>query len=297
VELNEEGVLRITNLADKEHALPLAAALEEHWRALQQVPDTPAAREEMPLEGQILPATHRPRAAATRALVLEEGPIRRRRDSQGLIRIGNVEAVPVISSGAALAASPSGAGAGPATVQPAGLKPGGQLRTVLVRRDAKGRLQITTKEPDVPLLAGLPALDRVDPALAPIVSEAAHTYRLPPALILSVIRMESNFVPGAVSPKGAMGLMQLMPGTAADLGVQEPFCPRQNIMGGSRYLRHLLNCFDGSLPLAVAAYNAGPNRVAAAGNQIPEIRETKQFVSSVLGLYSLLEKMSPGRRP
>jgi soluble lytic murein transglycosylase-like protein len=93
-----------------------------------------------------------------------------------------------------------------------------------------------------------------------------------------------------------MGLMQLMPGTAADLGVQDPFCPRQNVMGGSRYLRHLLNCFEGSLPLAVAAYNAGQHRVVEAGYQIPEIKETKQFVAQVLGMYTSLEKMAIIRR-
>jgi soluble lytic murein transglycosylase-like protein len=140
-------------------------------------------------------------------------------------------------------------------------------------------------------------LDCIDQSLAPIISEAANTYRLPPSLILSVIRMESNFVPGAVSPKGAMGLMQLMPGTAADLGVQDPFCARQNIMAGSRYLREMINCFDGSLPLAVAAYNAGKRRVVEAGYQVPEIKETKQFVSQVIGLHTSLEKsLLPGWR-
>ncbi len=160
-------------------------------------------------------------------------------------------------------------------------------------------MRIFTKEPVRQVLAqgpSAPTLERIDPALAPIVTEAANCYQLPASLILSVIRSESNFAPGAVSPKGAMGLMQLMPGTAADLGVQDPFCPRQNILGGSRYLRQLLNSFNGSLPLAVAAYNAGQNRVVEAGYQIPEIKETKQFVTQVLGMYSLLEKMSLVRR-
>jgi hypothetical protein len=280
------------------------------------VPDSPVAWEAAPLAGQIIPAAyglkpegaHSAKPLSSQTLVLEEGTIRRFRDKKGVIRISNVAPATRKTSLPVLAAiSPrleSGGNPLLLTDRSSSLKSGqpagAQFRTVAVRRDPKGRLQIYTKEPEPPLLASLPAppdLDRIDPALAPIVTEAANTYRLPPSLILSVIRLESNFVPGAVSPKGAMGLMQLMPGTAADLGVQEPFCPRQNIMGGSRYLRHLLNCFDGSLPLAVAAYNAGPNRVAAAGNQIPEIKETKQFVSKVLGLYELLDKMSPGRRP
>jgi hypothetical protein len=302
--LNGQGVLCITNLPEKEPGLALAEALPEHPRSSPPIPDTPVAWEEIPLAGQIIPAAHRPKPKTSQTFVLEEGPIRRQRDNRGVIRISNVEVAIRKTNQPALAALPPRPESAPrlqtVPAQPPPLQPGQQLRTVAVRRDPKGRLQIYTKEPDVPLLASrpaTPALDRLDPALAPIVNEAASTYRLPPSLILSVIRMESNFSPGAVSPKGAMGLMQLMPGTAADLGVQDPFCPRQNILGGSRYLRQMLNCFDGSVPLAVAAYNAGPHRVASAGNQIPEIKETKKFVSSVLGLYTLLEKMSPGPRP
>lgn len=88
--------------------------------------------------------------------------------------------------------------------------------------------------------------------------------------------------------------MQLMPGTASDLGVRDPFCPRENILAGCRYLRWLLDNFQGSLPLAVAAYNAGHQRVVAAGYHIPPIKETQEFVTQVLGLYCLLEKT--GRR-
>lgn len=137
-------------------------------------------------------------------------------------------------------------------------------------------------------------LGKVNQGLEAIIQEAAQAYRLPTALILAVIRMESNFVAGAVSPKGAMGLMQLMPGTASDLGVRDPFCPRENILAGCRYLRWLLDNFQGSLPLAVAAYNAGHQRVVAAGYHIPPIKETQEFVTQVLGLYCLLEKT--GRR-
>jgi hypothetical protein len=299
---DEKGVLVITNLPEKEPNL--TEVLAEHRRAAPRVPDTPVAWDETPLAGQIIRAAHRPKPAVSHAVVLEEGPIRRQHDKKGVIRISNVVVSHRKYSSPAVAALPPRLESVPAPplalAQPPPLKPGDQLRTVAVRRDPKGRLHITTKEPNPPLLAGLPpppALERIDPALAPIITEAATTYRLPPSLILSVIRMESNFVSWAVSSKGAMGLMQLMPGTAAELGVQEPFCPRQNIMGGSRYLRYLLNCFEGSLPLAVAAYNAGPHRVAAAGNQVPEIKETKEFVSSVLGLYSQLEKLSPVRQP
>jgi soluble lytic murein transglycosylase-like protein len=121
--------------------------------------------------------------------------------------------------------------------------------------------------------------------LAAIFQEASLLYGLPVSLIQSLIKVESNFVPWAVSPKGAMGLMQLMPGTAAFLGVRDAFDPRENILGGCRYLRLLLDYFGGSLPLALAAYNAGHERVVSCGYQIPPIKETQDFVTQVLGRY------------
>ena len=169
--------------------------------------------------------------------------------------------------------------------------------TVLARRDRLGTLHIFNSpfgEAGPPAAHPLAFLGKVNQGLEAIIQEAAQAYRLPAALILAVIRMESNFVPYAVSPKGAMGLMQLMPGTASDLGVRDPFCPRENILAGCRYLRWLLDNFQGSLPLAVAAYNAGHQRVVAAGYHIPPIKETQEFVTQVLGLYCLLEKI--GRR-
>jgi soluble lytic murein transglycosylase-like protein len=113
---------------------------------------------------------------------------------------------------------------------------------------------------------------------------------LPIPLILALIRQESNFAHQAVSPKGAMGLMQLMPGTAASLGVRDPFDPRENILAGCRYFRFLLDYFQGNVPLALAGYNAGHHRVISAGCQVPAIKETQEFVTQVMGLYYLLEK-------
>jgi soluble lytic murein transglycosylase len=110
-----------------------------------------------------------------------------------------------------------------------------------------------------------------------------------------MIHVESYFNPRAVSKKGAMGLMQLMPGTAQLLGVQEPFNPRENIHGGCRYLRMLIDSFGGSLPLALAAYNAGPQRVVACGYRVPEITETQEFLTRVIGRYLTEEKKA--RRP
>lgn len=116
--------------------------------------------------------------------------------------------------------------------------------------------------------------------LEPVVQEASRHYNLPPQLIKAVIRVESNFVPSATSPKGAQGLMQLMPGTAEDLQVRNAYDIRENVLGGARYLRILLEKFGYRLPLALAAYNAGPQRVEQY-QDIPPIKETQGFVQDV----------------
>jgi len=99
------------------------------------------------------------------------------------------------------------------------------------------------------------------PYLESLIHKYAGLYGVDPSLVRAVMRHESGFNPHAVSPKGAQGLMQLMPGTAAQMGVENPFDPEQNIAGGVGYLRLCLDRFDQSVPLAVAAYNAGPGRV------------------------------------
>jgi soluble lytic murein transglycosylase-like protein len=121
-------------------------------------------------------------------------------------------------------------------------------------------------------------------------AEAAQAHKLPVTLVRAVVKTESNFCSWAVSPKGAMGLMQLMPGTAAFLGVAEPFNPRENLYGGCRYLRLLIDSFGGNVPLALAAYNAGYQRVINSGYQVPAIKETQDFVTQVMGRYLAEEK-------
>jgi hypothetical protein len=113
-----------------------------------------------------------------------------------------------------------------------------------------------------------------------LIQEAAQRHNLPPSLIKAVIRVESNFHPGATSPKGAQGLMQLMPNTAAELEIVNPYDARENIGGGAKYLRFMLQRFDNCLPLALAAYNAGPRRVQQC-RDVPNIRETKDYVKDV----------------
>ena len=117
-----------------------------------------------------------------------------------------------------------------------------------------------------------------------IITVKSSKYKIEPAIIRAVITAESNWNPGAVSNKGAIGLMQLMPSTARDMRVINPLDPEENIEGGTRYLRHLLNRFNGDIELALAAYNAGPARVEKSGG-IPPIPETKKFVKKVLSIY------------
>ncbi len=120
---------------------------------------------------------------------------------------------------------------------------------------------------------------------APQIEAAALRHGLDPRLLASVVWAESSFTPDAVSRAGALGLAQLMPGTAAGLGV-DPLDPEQNLDGGARYLAKMLDDFD-SIDLALAAYNAGPGRVRNAGG-IPQIAETQAYVTRVLGHYQRL---------
>lgn len=142
-------------------------------------------------------------------------------------------------------------------------------------------------EPEIPASGAAQAASNApcDPiaeeSVAPIIEGAAKAHSVQPKLLRAVIEQESRFHPCAVSPKGAKGLMQLMPDTAAELGVNDPFDPKENIEAGARYLRQLLDKYKGDLPQALGAYNAGPAAVDQAGG-IPNFRETRDYVQSIM---------------
>jgi hypothetical protein len=123
------------------------------------------------------------------------------------------------------------------------------------------------------------------PDLDAIVGEMSKKYGVDPRLIVEVMRQESGFHQYAVSYAGAKGLMQLMDGTAARMGTRDSFDMRQNVEGGTKYLRMLLDMFNGDISLALAGYNAGEHRVIRSGNQVPKIAQTQHYVRTILARY------------
>ena len=307
---DRQGVIHITNV-NVDEAPPIAPATP-----------TPAVLKQKRSPAKILPAVHEvscpelgPEVAAyLDAKLQSHSPgwtgqtIRRYRDSQGVWQIVNApapespEALSMASTGIAVTPAvhdPPVTPAPPAMAWGLGFAPptGASAPTVVAQRDRRGVVHIFTHA-SAEVMPGRESpvnfLRRVPPAIQSCIIEAAEQYRLPIPLILALIRQESNFTHQAVSPKGAMGLMQLMPGTAASLGVRDPFDPRENILAGCRYFRGLLDYFQGNVPLALAGYNAGHHRVISAGYQVPAIKETQEFVTQVMGLYYLLEKHVSG---
>ncbi|MGA8178986.1 MAG: lytic transglycosylase domain-containing protein [Desulfobacterales bacterium] len=123
----------------------------------------------------------------------------------------------------------------------------------------------------------------------PVISDASKRHGVSFSLLKALIKTESDFDPRAVSSAGARGLMQLMPENIKTLNIKNPFDPRENIMGGAWYLKHLIDRFGGKLPLALAAYNAGPG-VVEQYQRIPPFKETENFVQQVMKYYALLNK-------
>jgi soluble lytic murein transglycosylase-like protein len=129
-------------------------------------------------------------------------------------------------------------------------------------------------------------------AYEPLIAQAAARYGLDPAILHGLIQQESDFDPAARSSSGALGLTQLMPGTAASLGVTEPLDPAQSIEGGARYLSEQLQRFGGNVPDAIAAYNAGPGAVQSYGG-VPPYPETQEYVTKVLSYAAAYQQSAP----
>lgn len=126
---------------------------------------------------------------------------------------------------------------------------------------------------------------------AELVAAAAQAHNIPPALLHALIKAESGYNPKARSPAGAVGLMQLMPDTAREMGVENRLDPEDNVQGGARYLKRMLNLFDNDITLAVAAYNAGPDAVLRRG-AVPPFAETQRYVPTVLREYRKLQGLA-----
>jgi soluble lytic murein transglycosylase-like protein len=177
---------------------------------------------------------------------------------------------------------------------------GPRVRSV-VRPDSHGRLvrTVVVTHRAVPSRAAATspagALSTQHAAVPEIVEATARKYDVDPLLVHSVIAVESGYNPYAVSPKGAQGLMQLMPGTARRFGVSNTFDPAENIEGGVRYLKYLSTLFPDDLSLAVAAYNAGEGAVWKYNFRVPPYRETKEYVHKVSKRYGQARKAAAKR--
>lgn len=201
-------------------------------------------------------------------------------------RFGGVRGAPVWALAAVLLA----AAVLPAALLTAGTA-GANGRTVLYRWvDDRGVIHFTNTPSDQRFAAvsvrkpmGPPIGPQRPEHFDPTIQRTARLHGLPPALVKAVIRAESNFDPRARSHKGAMGLMQLMPQTAQEMGVRNPWRAEENIGGGTRYLRSMVNRY-GDVRLALAAYNAGP-RAVDRYRGIPPYRETQEYVRRVLAYY------------
>jgi len=198
----------------------------------------------------------------------------------------------------------AGAGAVPARAEIALLASGQTLKLEAHRPEAellvlvlKGGGEVRLPPSAVRGFVPDEVLDEVEGApagsdLNGLVEQAARRHGLDPALVLAVVSVESSFRPQAVSPKGAQGLMQLMPRTAASLGVEDALDPGQNVDAGVRHLESLVRLYDGDLTRALAAYNAGQGAVARYGG-VPPYRETRAYVRRVLERYRAKQAKAP----
>jgi soluble lytic murein transglycosylase-like protein len=167
-------------------------------------------------------------------------------------------------------------------------------------RDSAGVLTLSDRPQNAAARAiavpvGTTMIARPHAQYEPLIRQHAIQRGIRPELVRAVIQVESAFNPRALSPKGAMGLMQLMPATAKQFGVIDPFNPAENIRAGVSYLRQLLDRYDDDERLALAAYNAGPGAVDKYGSKVPPYKETQNYVSKISGIQGN-ERRAPGVR-
>lgn len=158
----------------------------------------------------------------------------------------------------------------------------GVLHLTNVPTEINAQYVLVLREKPVHFMIGSTEITKYDL----LIDRAAEKYKVDSSLIKAVIKAESNFNNKAVSPVGARGLMQLMPATASYMQVADSFHPENNIEGGVRYLRYLLNLYHENLPLALSAYNAGEGTVSRYNNQIPPYRETRLYVQRVMSYFN-----------
>ena len=178
------------------------------------------------------------------------------------------------------------------------LAAGGGLETPLpaaqnirAYQDAAGRVVFVNEAEPGPLRAALTTATPA-PHIDRLIEGAAERHQVDPQLIRALVQVESGFNPRAVSSKGAEGLMQLIPATARRFGTRDTFDPQANLDGGVRYLRHLLDLYNGDLELALAAYNAGENAVGRH-NGVPPYRETQNYLKKIFALYPTRRSVRP----
>ena len=155
----------------------------------------------------------------------------------------------------------------------------GDTPTIVVPGPTLAEAKLQKSHPRRDIIFSIPMV------LKALVEESAKKYELDPLLLHAVIRAESGYNAQAISPKGARGLMQLMPDTGLRFGVKNLLDPRENLKAGAQYLRWLLTLFDGDIELALAGYNAGENAVIRAGYRVPPYNETRNYVPKVLKYY------------
>ncbi len=188
--------------------------------------------------------------------------------------------------------------AAPAAARPRRMKL--TARTVAPVRTAASDVAGPTYQPPaaVPMAVGksLDGFSTGDASVDALIVESGTRNGVDPVLLYAIMHRESAFKKRAVSHAGARGLMQLMPGTAARFGVRDIFDPRQNIEAGTRYMRFLLNMFDGDVRLALAGYNAGEGAVLKYGRRVPPYAETREYVRRITERYALMRDPQTARR-